>query len=281
MAPFLPQVITDCNGIVDGLAGVSQWATGPKKALARTWQMVSQVLDGDFVAARQLVTWMPAHGSAASIGHAKDSRGHPIDATMWRANRLVDLFAKAAAAGHRLPAWALDQVQNASSLFLHHAARLGKATHDANNFSKSEIGEHGEVVTTVAKDSTAAKPWMHCRRCSRVGGAKAGQPVATLTADSPAGPLGECKHELSRPSGRRPSRKVTQLPADLACSRKRIASRVASRLRADSQAEAAVARWVAGIDLRPSGSATASERMSALHSCLSSRLQPRAQLPGG
>ena len=101
--------------------------------------MVAQALDGDFSVARGAVIWMPAHGSVASIGHAKDSHGLPIDAGMWRGSRLVDLLAKAAAAEHRLPRWALRQVQNAGKLYLHHAARLGKATHDANNFKASEV----------------------------------------------------------------------------------------------------------------------------------------------
>eukprot|EP00973_Karenia_brevis_P022171 3050471-Karenia_brevis.AAC.1 len=89
--------------------------------------MVACVLDYEFESAREMVTWMPAHGSAAAIGSAKDSRGWPIDAAMWRANRLVDILAKAAASRHRLPAWATNEVQNASKLFAHQAARLGKA----------------------------------------------------------------------------------------------------------------------------------------------------------
>ena len=37
--------------------------------------------------------------SLASIGQARDSDGCPVGAIMWRANRLVDILAKAAAAG--------------------------------------------------------------------------------------------------------------------------------------------------------------------------------------
>ena len=103
MSLFLPHVVTDCKGIGDGLSGSPSYVTGPKRALARVWQMVVHALDGNFASATDLVTWMPAHGPASSIGHAKDSRGRLVDAIMWRANRLVDLLAKSATAEHRLP----------------------------------------------------------------------------------------------------------------------------------------------------------------------------------
>ena len=51
-----------------------------------------------------LLTWIPAHGSASStIGIALRSDGRQVSAVDWRANRLVDAAAKAAAAQERVP----------------------------------------------------------------------------------------------------------------------------------------------------------------------------------
>ncbi len=121
---FSPTVVTDCLGILDALkAGVAA-AMGPKKSLARTWAMVAHSLDGDFALAASLVTWMPSHESAQAIGRARDSNGRPISALMWRANRLVDVLAKKAAAAQRLPRWVTRTVEYGARLTQHHAARL-------------------------------------------------------------------------------------------------------------------------------------------------------------
>ena len=43
------------------------------------------------------VVWMPAHKTHLAIGSVHLSNGVPLSATDWRANRLVDCLAKAAA----------------------------------------------------------------------------------------------------------------------------------------------------------------------------------------
>jgi len=274
MTPFLPHIVTDCKGIVDGLASTPQQVTGRRSSLARTWRMVAAVLDWDFEVARGRVTWMPAHGSIAAIGHAKDSRGHPIDATMWRANRLVDLLAKAAASKHRLPAWVWKQVQNAGKFYLHHCARLGKATHDANNFKRTEFVDGGGEVTRVVRDSTAAKSWARRRKRSRPELEVSPRLRPDLGEGSPTEPEGD---SAKQPAPLRPGRlqsKALRLPADVARGRKRAAGALAAQLRGDAQAEAGVARWVAGLELQPRTGPTSAERMSALRARISSRQQP-------
>ena len=116
-------------------------------ALARTWRTVSEALDA-------------SHGSAASIGHTKDSNGRFIDLVMWRANRLVDILAKLAAARCRLLPWALSGVQDAGKLFAHHAARLGTVTYNANNYRQDVLNEEGQEVFKLLRDSTAKRPWV-------------------------------------------------------------------------------------------------------------------------
>ncbi len=92
--PTMPAVVTDCLGIVrklmDGLAA----DTTAKKRLARIWNMLSHILDGDAEPVLELVRWMPAHQAAHAIGRVLDSRGQPLTTIMWRATRLVDALAK-------------------------------------------------------------------------------------------------------------------------------------------------------------------------------------------
>ena len=72
---------------------------------------------------------MPAHGSASSIGRAPDSNGNLVTAVMWRANRLVDLLAKAAAGEFQLKPFVLSQLAAAPLLVRHQAAVLGLLSH--------------------------------------------------------------------------------------------------------------------------------------------------------
>ena len=95
----VPRATKDCMHILVTLeAGVAA-ATRASKQLARLWSVTASALDDTFELAASRTTWMPAHGAAHTIGVARDSRGQPITAVMWRANRLVDFLAKSAAAG--------------------------------------------------------------------------------------------------------------------------------------------------------------------------------------
>ena len=271
MLPFLPHVVTDCKGIIDGLSGSPMLATGPKKALARIWNMLAHVLDGDFVSARGLVTWMPAHCPASSIGHARDSRGRPIDATMWRANRLADALAKVAAAKHRLPAWAVRQVEQASRLYLHQAAKLGKITFDANHFQIVTFDEEGNQVTRMARDSTAARPQRRGRKRPRLETTATELRVRLAgSASSGAGGDAVLPGEVLASRGM-PRQRVGQLPTEIARHRKRAAEALGCQLREDVQAAVGVAQWVSALELHPSAGPSASDRLCALRARVSAR----------
>ncbi len=84
---FMPDVVTDCKGILDTLYGSPAEACGPKRSLARTWRMVADALDGQFRDAADKLVWMPSHESALSFSSARDSRGLAVTSVMWRANR--------------------------------------------------------------------------------------------------------------------------------------------------------------------------------------------------
>lgn len=277
LSPFLPAIVTDCKGLLDGLQTSPQHVCSSCMALARTWRMVSEVLDGSFEEAKHLVTWMPSHGSAASIGHARDSNGRSIDPVMWRANRLVDVLAKHAAAKCRLPPWALSRVQDASKLYAHHAARLGTVTHDANNHRQAVLNEEGQEVFTLLRDSTAKRPWVS-RKALR--SRPAGSPEASSSSVHlpSAGNAVVQKHELpvgSQGQPRAGKRSASLPPADSARHRRSAAKAGLLQLREDARAEVSVARWAATLELQPSTGATGADRLSSLRARVAARAKAR------
>ena len=56
MSPALPRVVTNCKGILDTLAEGFHAATGPKRRLARIWNMIGQNLNEDFESVTEMVT---------------------------------------------------------------------------------------------------------------------------------------------------------------------------------------------------------------------------------
>ena len=148
----VPKVVTDCRGILDGLQKSKCELLRPQAALARTWRMVLVAIDDDLAGAAGAMRWVPSHISASRMQSAPplDSRGEPISWEMWRANRLADALAKAAANQQRLPAAALGQLKAASDLHRHVAAVLGMVTYAANHFH----AEDGEV----RRDSAGQRP---------------------------------------------------------------------------------------------------------------------------
>ena len=271
--PFLPRIVTDCKGILEGLERTPQHVCGRSKALARTWKMVAHVLDGDFRSARSMVAWMPAHTSLASIGQATDSEGGAVDAIMWRANRLVDVLAKAAAAKYRLPAPAVKHVKDASKLYLHHMARLGKATYDANHFRVVDTNCNGSEASRIVRDSTAARPSKRNSGRAPVAGHDAVE--ASGLSASGAAVFSNGGQIASRPRRPRGNCRCTSAPptAQAARSRKLAIQTTIHQLKADADEEVAVSRWVAALDLRPRLGATAEERLDALRA----RVRERAR----
>ena len=54
---FIPVVVTDCLGIVQGLQDGPDASTHSSKRLARTWSMIAHNLDNDFTQACLRVKW--------------------------------------------------------------------------------------------------------------------------------------------------------------------------------------------------------------------------------
>ena len=241
MNASIPATVTDCRGILDGLAKAPSFTTDAKQALARTWSAIRHALDDDYAAARRLLVWMPSHQCASNIHGAVGSDGCPITPVMWRANRLADVLAKSIAGRHRLPRWVLDLVRSSGQLVQYFAARLGTATHAANNYLVTDTTGDGSADST-RRDSTAKRPHYQKRTADTlaVGSAESSSP-ATAAA-------GRC---LAAPT-------CPGLPRG----RKRASTTSVHQLRRLVEDEAALARCLASKDLRPAEGPTAAERMA-------------------
>jgi len=117
--------------------------------------MISGALEGDLqqIGDGGMLVWLPAHQSMASIGEAKLSDGTRLSHLDWRANRLVDAFAKAAAAINQPPPAVVKLLESAKVAVRHSATLLGRVTHAANHHSMLVVGPDGLPVTKVCRDS--------------------------------------------------------------------------------------------------------------------------------
>ena len=269
----LPSVITDCFGIVQTLRGGAREAVSPKRKLARVWGMIVRNIDGDFGSACEKVTWMPAHTSLKSIGHAQDSNGAAITAIMWRANRLVDLLAKSAALQSRLPKKVTQFVARSAKLVEHQAARLGTATHLANNHKITVTLDGGATEIRTVRDSTAIRTSWSSKQSRRVLGAAACN-ISSVVGPKPIwGTQGSLP--LAWPSTvarcskgatfRKPWRKRTILTAP-GRARHHAAVVQLEQLKERLVDEKRVAGWLASRKLTPSSLPPAADRFDALKS---------------
>ena len=173
----MPNVVTDCLGILETMKRGAAAATDAK-AFARLWRLVAGCLDGAFDTASHSLVWMPSHGSRASHGAAQKSNHTPVSELDWRANRLVDQVAKAAAGGSRVTA-VCKQVDAAASGFRFLAARVGVATYRS---------KHCSVLGELRRDAYA--PRCHRKRADAGGThvSSTGGPEVSLAClgDSPA-----------------------------------------------------------------------------------------------
>ena len=131
-----------------------------KRPLARTWSMVFHILESsvDHRRAMQNLVWMPAHGTAAgTIGRTLKSDGTTITARDWRANRLVDAAAKAAASENRVPERTRLILRQALAAAEHGAALAGATTLAANRHRAEVTTSQGYHTTVVMRDSTGSK----------------------------------------------------------------------------------------------------------------------------
>ena len=93
---LMPQeVFTDCQTIQKGVRRGLEWAQGANRRYSRLWTALHFDLDEGQQA--ELVHWMPAHTSEASVGKVRCSDGTLLTDTMRCANAIVDRLAKEAA----------------------------------------------------------------------------------------------------------------------------------------------------------------------------------------
>ena len=97
------------------------------------------------------------------VGEVKLSNGQKLAMADWRANRLVDLLAKKAAAARELPPNAVKLLDSGTVAVIAAAKLLGRVTHAANNLRVSVLGEDGNVSTQIMRDATPA-PKGHKRK---------------------------------------------------------------------------------------------------------------------
>ena len=256
----VPRIVTDCKGILDGAQCSPAHLVGHDRALARTWGLIIQVLDGELQPLAERLLWMPSHESAATLARATDSGGRPITLGMWRANRLVDALAKLAARKHRLPAIVKQKLDDASTLLRYQAALLGVVTHAANNHRVEQVREDGTTVTIVQRDSTADRQQP---RSFKVRPPKPTLDVPAPAVGSLAGGGPSTSQTCSGDRGRK--RRMMQQPTLQPPARRSRAHALQQHLlRADLAAEEQVARHIASRDLRPSTGPGAAERLQAV-----------------
>jgi hypothetical protein len=153
--PFPPKIRTDCMSILTTAMAGTKAATHHSRPLARVWVRIAQILGVDvvtLVVGGKLV-WIPAHKSASAVGESKLSNGDRMSYVDWKANRLVDLLAKAAAEHLSSGRSVLNLLASAEAAAAHAACCLGIVTHAANNHKVDAIGEGGKVITKVVRDS--------------------------------------------------------------------------------------------------------------------------------
>ena len=98
---------------------------------------------------------MPAHGGRNTIGVAIKSDNTPVTRVDWRANKLVDLLAKSAAAPDRFGPAIRKRIEEASFGIRFSLCRLGCVTHAANHYKSAETLPSGEVIVNIKRDSMA------------------------------------------------------------------------------------------------------------------------------
>ena len=154
--PFIPHIRTDCQALITTASAGTTCATHHDRPLARVWTKIAHAVDGDVAAlvATGKLVWMPAHKSHHAIGNVLLSNGTPLSATDWRANRLVDCLAKAAAKNLAAPREVSAYLRSADAAAAHAACLLGVVTHAANNCHSTAETDGGGESHTVTRDST-------------------------------------------------------------------------------------------------------------------------------
>ena len=260
----LPTVVTDCRALLTTATAGTARATDPRRLYAHVWRQITVALGVDVadLAASGRLCWMPAHGAAHTVGVARRSDGGVVTALDWRANRLADALAKAAADGGGHAKAAQAAVGTAEALVRHEAAVLGAVTFAANHHWAEAVDGSGRYQARLLRDSTGAK------RPRALAGAR-----AEAAAVVPAGGGGCSTPQLGLPG---PPSGLGPVPAPRGAAARRAASAMRAAAAADADRVLLQSRVAA---LRPASLPPARGRLEALRA----RVLARAALagPGG
>lgn len=167
LCPSPPCITTDCKTLLRGTRLCHKFAADHRRPLARAWARVANALDSHSAkeAATEQLCWMPAHRAACTaIGRLVKSDGRKVSAIDWRANRLVDHMAKAAARPERAPEACRLMVQQALEAAEFGAAFAGTTTWAANNHRVAYQKADGATAYMVKRDSAGHRPFPATRQ---------------------------------------------------------------------------------------------------------------------
>ena len=260
MLPFPARITTDCKGLVTTARGGLERATAPDKTLAAEWGRLASCLDGSLAPlADGFLVWAPAHCTLSAALMSRRSDGQFCNEVDWRANRLADAVAKAAARVNAAPGTVIDLIRDARSALAHAAAVLGAVTHAANHHPVSTTRPDGSVSTTLCRDAhvhARPKPHPRCRAVDR----------ASEAADTALPPLAaEDVHGASlRLVGS--TRQSRVMDAERVRLSRRRQAETQGKMRRSSLDEAVTTRIIAemGAKRKPSDPAETGARFSAL-----------------
>ena len=156
---FFPRVITDCLNLLSFHQAGQIVSGASHKPLARLWNMIFPLClsYASELVVNKLLTWMPAHKSASSIGQQLKSDGNCVTAIDWRANRLVDCLARLAARCCAVPDAAVNIFNEARQAAEFCAAWLWTVTFAANHHKVLVASPAGIGFLSTRRDSAPGK----------------------------------------------------------------------------------------------------------------------------
>jgi len=201
-SPVLPTLFTDCLGLISTLERGMAAAVGHDRPLARLWRLIFTAVDGGVPAEclHKTFVWLPAHRSRQAVGHVQRSDGQLLSLTDWRANRLVDLLAKAAAGRRRIPMSTMKLLADADASVSCAAALLGVVTHAANNFAETSWRADGSAVVVHHRDALPL-PYNDARRHQAMRRADAAPRTSARSNKEPSEPLPVAAPMAPAPAG--------------------------------------------------------------------------------
>ena len=145
--------------IISAIRNSATPLTDASRPLARIWRNIEDSLDGDTASLinNDRLSWIPAHLSIRAVGEMRLPDGNRLTMTDWRANRLVDILAKAGAKCVAPSSDVQKLLSSATALAKHFAAQLGEVAFVANNFRSETIGLEGEHIFKISRELREAK----------------------------------------------------------------------------------------------------------------------------